>query len=317
MFRSTYLPVNMQRINCAVYSNEKCFPKDSLLEAYKVASGDYSTTMTMSDGYITSMTDPTVHWSMEEVFLAYQAYDQAEKANFSFYMAKDKTNIPQLFISKAFKGHRILVDAFSMRSITLGNRQLVTKAATLIDKTITMRESTDLFHTMCAIEQGSAKFLPALLVGRGTSEEYIAFSPMTMPWSENTTFFGTDLIKEIIEVMNGAGSCGSVSRNERGDIYRNDMDGIYQPMSEDVVAYIVDIYYRTMDKKSNYVELYNPNYEVELFLSTNNKYLVNAKTFEVVVLKNQHVKNLLMEFVKMQTVSSDQLQLAWMLAKTE
>lgn len=318
MFLSTYVPVNMHRINCAVYSNEKSFPEEKLLLAYALVNGKNAEGVYMSDGSVMFIDDPTIHWTLPEIYLAYEAYNQALKSNFSYYAAKDKTGIPQLYISKSFRGHRLLVNAFSMHTILLGNQQLVAKAASLIDKTLDNRESVDLFNTMSAIESGSSKFLSACIVYRDTPEEYMAVSPIMTPGATINTMYGSEEMEEIIHLYNGKEPLPEFSyeRTPNGDFHRTDVN-VDNILTCDVARYLVDVYNRTKEKKSNYVELRNDDFVVEMYLSTNHRYLVNARTFECVVIKNQHVKSLLTAYAKQYTIPSDQLQLAWMLAKTE
>lgn len=318
MFLSTYVPVNMHRMNCAVYSNEKSFPEEKLLSAYAMVNGENAEGVYMRDSCVMFIDDPTIHWTLPEIYLAYEAYRQAKLSNFSYYAAKDKNGIPQLYISKSFRGHRLLVNAFSMHTILLGNTQLVAKAASLIDKTLTNRDSVDLFNTMVAIESGSSKFLPACIVYRDTADEYMAVSPIMTPGAAINTMYGSDEMEEIVHLYNGKEPLDGFSyvKTANGDFHRTDVntDAV---LPGDVARYLVDVYSRAKEKKSNYVELRNENFVVEMYFSTNHRYLVNARTFECIVIKNQHVKTLLTAYAKQYTISSDQLQLAWMLAKTE
>ena len=317
MFLSTYIPVDMHRVNCAVYSAEKVFPEKRLLEAYKLVTGEHSDCVYGEDGCITFIDDPSIKWSLPEVFLAEEAYRQAKESNFSYYRACNEEGIPQLFISNQFKGHRLITNAFSMRTIILCNTKLVSKAASLIDKTISNLASVDLFNSMSAIEAGSAKFLPGLIAYRGTSEEFLAVSPTMTPLAVQGTIYGSDEMEEIKVLVEGGEMTDDFSyvKGEKG-IYRNDIDKS-SIIPEDVAEYLVKVYNSMKEKKSNYVELVNDDYVTDFYFSTNHRYLVNARTFECVVLKNQHLKSLLTSLSKATTVSKDQLQMVWMLAKTE
>lgn len=317
MFLSTYLPVNMRRKNCAVYSNEKVFPESKLLKAYDFITNHPVDGVYLNDGNVAFLDSPDVIWTYPEIYLAYEAYNQAAVNNFSFYSVKDEHGIPQLFISKAFKGHRILVNAFTMHSVLLGNKQLVNKAANLIDKTSTCHYCVDLFNTLQAIELGSAKFLPAVLVMKDQDDEYMAVSPLTTLMSEMTTEYASDLINEFKQVRENKAIVTESVKFENDRFVRTDLPKSWQPMSTEHIDYIISTYDKIREKKSNYVALINENYETELFFSTNYRYLVNAKTFECVVIKNQHTKSLLIDFASRNTIPTDKLQLAWMLAKTE
>lgn len=316
MFISTYLPVNMHRTNCAIYSSEKIFPEDKLLKAYSFVTGHDVEGVIWKDGNIVFENDNETIWTLPEIYLAYEAYNNAAMNKFSFYMVKDPDNIPQLFISKAFKGHRILVNAFTMHSVLVGKQQLVNKVASMIDKTATSHYCVDLFNTIRDIEKGSAKFLPALLVNRDTEDEYLAMSPMMTALSDVTTLYAKDVIEELSAINENKELVTESFKYENDKYIRTDTC-IWQPMSQEHVNYVLDTYAKTKEKKSNYIELHNDNYVTELYFSTNHRYLVDAKTFECVVIKNQHTRELLISFSKRLSVSSDELQLAWMLAKTE
>jgi hypothetical protein len=161
------------------------------------------------------------------------------------------------------------------------------------------------------IEAGSAKFLPAVMLFRDTKDECMAVSPMVSLLSEVTNVYGQDAIEEM----------GTVTETESfkrdGEkIIRTDST-VYKPMPVDFVTYLIAQYDKLKSKKSNYIELCDENYNVELYFSTNQRYLVNAKTFECIVIKNQHTKSLLASFASRDVTPRDQLTLAWMLAKTE
>lgn len=318
MYTSTYVPVNMHRLNCAVYSNEKVFPEKKLLKAYEKVSGNGDGAgVVYSNGVVSFMDEPNVYWSLPEIYLAYNAYQQALKNNFSFYTATNKLGVPQLYISKAFKGCRILIDAYSMKSILLQNPQLVAKATSLIDKKLTNIETVDIFKAMSAIENGSGKFLPGLIVGRDSDDEFMVVSPIMTPWTENMAIYGMDYVAEIEELLaTGQDQVGSAIRSEAGILYENMLNSL-PPMPYDVANYIVSLAGKIKEKKSNYVELQDEDYVVHLYFSTNQRYLVNAQTFECVVIKNQHIKSLLTHYASQNNTPRDQLHMAWALAKTE
>ena len=317
MFTSTYLPVNMNRTNCAVYSSEKVFPKDKLLKAYALLTYNAVSGVHLREGKIGFLDSPEIEWTIPEVYLAYEAYKQAEENDFSYYIVKDAEGIPQLFISKAFKGHRLLVNAFTMKTILLGNRQLVNKAASLIDKTVTSLYSINLFNTLKAIESGSAKFLQAIIVNKDTDEEYMAVNPMTTVLSDVTTEYYRDALDELRAIQDDHNVVTESFYFDEDHFVRKDLPNSWEPMSSAHVKYLLETYDKVSAKKSNYIPICNEKYVPELYFSTNYRYLVDAKTFECVIIKNQHTKSLLTSFATKGIISSDQCMLAWQLAKTE
>lgn len=316
MFISTYLPVNMHRTNCAVYSSEKVFPEEKLLKAYSFVTGHAVEGVEWNDGNVVFPDDDTTLWTLPEIYLAYEAYNNAAINNFSFYMVKDNDNIPQLFISKSFKGHRILVNAFTMHSVIVGKVNLVAKVASMIDKTASSHYCVDLFNTIRDIEKGSAKFLKALIVNRDSEYEYMAVSPVLTTLFEVTTTYSVTALNDLRDLRDGNKTVTPTFKCEDNK-YINLNNQSWPTMSSDHVNYIIDTYDATKEKRSNYVELCNEDYVTELYFSTNYRYLVDAKTFECVVIKNQHTRDLLISLSKRVNNTSDELQLAWMLAKTE
>ena len=316
MFTSNYLPVNMQRPNCAIYSNEKNFPEERLLEAYTCITGTPVSGVVLQDGVVSFIDDPSIQWTLAEIYCAYEAYKSAAESNFSYYTVTDHKGIPQLFVSKAFKGCRILVNAFNLHTVLLTDKVRVDKVASMIDRKATLLYCNDLFNTMSALESGSGKFLPAVLVNRDTSDEYMYVSPMTAIAYEVSTIYGIDVIEEMRQILDNPNIDTPSFHVDSDKLYRKDSP-IYKPLPMDFVKYLVSLYDKLKAKKNNYIELNNENYEVELFYSTNQRYLINAKTFECVVIKNQHTKQILSNFASKDITTADQLHLVWMLAKTE
>jgi hypothetical protein len=94
MFLSTYLPVNVRRTNCAIYSNEKVFPEDKLVKAYQYITDVPVDGVVMEDGFITFIDAPEIRWTLPEIYLAYEAYKTAVENNFSFYIVSNDEGIP-------------------------------------------------------------------------------------------------------------------------------------------------------------------------------------------------------------------------------
>jgi len=317
MFVSNYIPVNMKRNNCAIYSSEKTFPESRLIAAYSFITGHAVEGVYLNEGNISFVDSPETNWTYPEIMLAYNAYEQAAINNFSFYVVKNKEGIPQLFISKAFKGHRILVNAHTMHSVLLGNKSLVDKAASLIDKTESNLYCMNLFDTLRDIETGSAKFLNALLVDKGTPEECMLVNPMTTLLSETTTLYGADLIEEFKQIRVGLKEETESVKVVDGKFIRKEFEEHWAPMPVEHIDNIISLYDKVSSKKSNYMCIHDSKFEPLLYFSTNHRYLVDARTFECLVVKNQHTRNLLIDMVQRNNVSASECFLAWMLAKTE
>lgn len=316
MYTSTYIPVNMYRENCMVCSNEKSFPADKLLNAYKCITGETVEGVSLKDNVVVFEDNPNDCWTIADVFCAHKAYQTALENNFSFYATCNKAGVPQLFISKPFKGCRILVNAFNMHSVLVTDKSRVAKLSSIIDKKLDSLYCFDLYNTMKALETGTGKYLSAVLVGRDSSDEYMCVSPMTALYSDVTTCYGADAIEELREIMNDNTLVTESFCFQDNFYVRHDLNN-GKPMSKDFVAYLIEQYNRLKEKKSNYVEIVNDDYCPEMYYSTDGRYLVNAHTFECIVIRNQHTKKLLESMAAKKYNNKSELQLAWQLAKTE
>lgn len=317
MFFSTYLPINMRRTNCAIYSRTKSFPEARLIDAHNVlTTGESVTAHVVDDGTVSFTDDLSIVWTLPEIFLAWEAYQVAQRENFSFYSVMDDAGIPQMFISKQFKGHRIVVNAFTFKTLLLTNRMLVNKAAVLVDKKITRVEGQRLFDTMCNIEEGRAKYLTSLLTGRDTVDETLFVSPITSLYSDYTIMYGTDLIEEYRLVNNDKTIETDCIKFENGHFIRKNLT-TYPAFTQEHVNFLIEQFVKCSEKKSNYIPLYDEDCELRLFYSTNCRYLVDAQTFEIVTITSQNIKAMLNSMCNKDSCPMENLNLAWKLAKED
>ena len=317
MFYSNYIPVNMNRSNCAIFSSDKVFPEKKLLDAHLFLTNGQSSGISLEDGLIHFIDDPSIQWTVPEVYLAHEAYVVAKTNNFSFYMVRDNTDIPLLFVSKAFNGHRILVNALNMQSILVGKQYIVNKIASMIDKKASATYCYNMFTVLRDIESGSGKYLSGLIIRRDSDDECVITSPITTLYSDYTTIWGVDWINELRTMYNDPeATCDSVAINNDGLFIRKDLNAC-PAMERDFVKYLLALYDSLKEKKSNYLEILNDDGEAQFYFSTNSRYLVNAKTFECVVIKNQHTKSLLNTYATLPHVPSEQLTMIWEIAKSE
>lgn len=315
MFLSKCIPVNVKRTNCVVYTMNKCFDEAHLKAAYLFLTGNKSDGVYIDENNVKFIDAPELSWTFGDVYRAYDAYDVAVRNNFSFYMVKNSEGTPQLFISKAFHGCRILVNAFTMQSVLLKKKKLVDKAASLIDKTIEFFECMNIFRTLSDIENEKGKYLSGLICYKGTDDEFLAVNPMTTLMSDVTTNYYVEVVDEMRKALADPDSSEMFSF-ENNHFVRT-QPAIWAPMTVDHFQNIIELYDNLLAKKSNYVEITDTDYNTRLYFSTNYRYLVNADTFECVIIKNQHTQDLLIQMVKQGANKFDMISLIWMLAKRE
>lgn len=318
MFISTYIPVNVNRTNCAVYSESKMFPRERLVAAAEKLQGGNPAGVILEEGIISFIDDTSIQWTVAEVYLAYETLKIAEENDFGFYMVRDVNNILQLFVSKSFKRSRILINAFNMQSVLLTKAQLVTKAASIIDKTYTTAQCSNIFNTLRDIENGAAKFLNALILYRDTNDEVMCMNPLTTIMADVNTFYPVEVINELRKLLEDPTAESKDFKFENGKFFPlGDYTYHYEPMKEAFVKDLIATYDKVRARKSNYIPLVDDHGNTRLYFSTNHRYLVNADTFECLIIKNQHTKMYLEYLATKQMTSRDQLDLVWMLAKTE
>lgn len=315
MYRSKCIPVNVNRKNCVVYTSSKAFDVEHLKSAYAFLTGNEVSGVYLEDGCIKFNDAPNISWMLDEVYIAYDAYSQAVKNNFSFYMVKNSEGTPQLFISKPFHGCRILVNSFTMKTVLLKKKKLVSKAASLIDKTMEFPECMNLFNTLSDYENDRGNYLSGLICYKGTSKECMMVNPMITLMSDVVNTYYPEVIDEMRKILKDPESSTMFEMQHNHVVRVSPVE--WDPMPVDFVKEIIELYDNLIEKKSNYMEIVDTEYNTRLLFSTNSRYLVNASTFECVVIKNQHTKDLLNQMVNNGPVRFDQISLIWMLAQRE
>lgn len=315
IFTSTYIPVNMNRNTCTVHSAYKSFPEKELLQAYEVVRGKTVPGIDYEDGLV--MFDNNFYcWTTAEVYLAMEAYKNAKENNFSFYVIKSEDGEPCLFVSKAFKGHRLIVDAYTMHTVLLGNKQLINRASTLIDKTVPLRYAFNLFNTFKAVESGTGKLVSGLILDRDTADETYVPNSMIVNFADVSSSYSIDEITEFRAILEDRSVVTDSFKCEDNYLIRHDQVE-WPPVPMEYIRQLVESYDKIKEKKNDYTALVDENFITRLFVSKNLRYVVNAETFECVVIKNQFLKTLLESYMCRDFVDRDELGLTWMLAKAE
>lgn len=311
MYQSTYLPVNATRSTSTVYSMNSCYPKAYLLRAKNfLESGQSDPSVYFSNGYVSFLDEPTYHWTVCEVFLAYKALEIAEASNFSFYMIKDLSQNPQLFVSSKFNGRRIIVNALTMQTVILPN-EAAKQIVCMIDRCYDIVYCQELFNVARITAAKYRTCLTGLIVFAGTDDEYLVLNHYATPYGNVIESLGADTIDSLFEILDGADETEAFTLCvDDGAYHHNDL-AYYPILSKSTVEFYVKLYQACQSKKSNYVPIYNENAEDALYYSTNQRYLVHAKTLECVVIENQRIKAVLLDMVKQPICSNDLIASIW------
>lgn len=318
MFTSTYIPVNINRNTATIYSAKKLFPVEELKQAYAVLQGANIPGVCLEQGMINFDENPYLSWTIPEVYLAMECYTNAvNNGNFSFYTVNSEDGYPLLFVSKSFKNHRLLVNSFTLQTILVSNKKLVSKIASLIDKTVTASYAVNLFDTFRSIEEGSSKIVNALLIERDTDDESLVVNPIITFMSEVNIVYGYDLLEELRAVREDKTLVTDSIHFEDGHYIRHDLSKPWPPMPQDHVDNLLEMYDKLKDRKNNYIPLVDENWTTRLFVSTNFRYLINANTFECIIVNNQQLRRLLESYTYRNSITYDELSMVWMLMKSE
>ena len=314
MFRSKYLPVNVKRCNSAVYTTTNCYPTDLLLQAEEALSHGkgLGTTVLLEDNNVTFVGSPEISWTVPDVYLACESLHVAENNN---YTVCDKEGVPQLFISKAFKKHRLVVLAFTFETVLVTKANLLKRVASMIDHTYDHNFCINFFYTVAALEDNKNKYLSGIIVGRDTEDEAMIVNPITTLYADNNIIYDKQVIEDyrtLLECPTAVCECVEIV----DDLFQRKGRINFTPVTKQHAKEMVELYDKMTAKKNNYIDLQNGTYDTLYYVSSNLRYLVNAQTFECVVVKNAYIKRLLQKYVNQGSTTLD-LIFCWRMANVE
>lgn len=319
MYLSKYLPVNIKRKNAAVHSQDKVFPAELLRTARSALRDDdgLGTAVVIENGLVTFPDAPQYQWSIPEVYLACEAMDVAEDNNFSFYVVSDKEGIPQLFVSKAFKQHRLLVNALTFRTVLVTDAKLVRRISAMIDRQFENVYCIHLFDVIDALENGATDYLDAVIYDRGGNDETMIVNPITTMHAEDNVYYSKEVIDEYRLLLKDPEAKDTEYVHIVDDMFERKNCKGFTPVSSRHAKAMVELYDKLMTKKCNYECLMGTDHDCYYYVSTNWRYLVNANTFKCVIVKNSNLKKMLQSFVTRGEVPVAELNLLWLVAVEE
>ena len=297
MFFSKYIPVDIRRTSAAIYHPNGVFPVENLLQAEAALSCNYglNKNVIVENGIVSFPLNSSIRWTIPDVYLACEAYHTADDNNFSFYTVTSDNKHPQLFVSKAFKGHRVLVNAHTFESLILTKPNIIKRVASMIDHHYSFQYCMDFFDTAKALETNTGKFLDAIITDRNTSDETMIVSPLMSTYANDNIYYSKDLLDEYFALLLDPNTETELARVDGDTICRKNVKN-HEPITIAFAKELVDTYQKLLAGKSNYLTLCDETYESCYYLSTNFRYLVNARTFEVRVIENLNMKQQLKEF---------------------
>lgn len=312
MFYSKYLPVNIKRRNAAVYSPKASYSVDLLLKAEAALRTGYglNSVVLIEDNMVTFVECRGLHWSIPDVYLACEALHAAEDNDFSFYVVSDDNGVPQLFISKAFKKHRILVNAHTFESIIVTREDLVKRVATLIDHTYSFQYCMDFFTTIRDVDDNKGKYIDAIIVDRYSDDESMVVSPLLSLYAEDNSIYSKEVIADYRTLLAKPNAVCEYVEVQGDKLGRKNAIN-FTPITKQWAQQIVDMYDKCKSKKNNYITLCDDSCEAQYYVSSNFRYLVSAKTFEYRIITNVFTKNLLQKYAVKGCVDLASLRYCW------
>lgn len=317
-YLSKFLPVNIKRVNAAVYTQNNMYPADLLLKAKAalINRNSQQSDVVFDDTGVTFIDHPEIQWAVPDIYLACEAYQVAVDNNFSFYTVRNKEGIPQLFVSKYFKGCRLLINAYTFETILVKKPELVKRVSSMVDKQYEAGYCVYIYKVISDLENGSTNYLDAIITGRGTEDECMVVNPITTLFADDNVYYDKPIIDDYRTLLeNQDAETETVIIDD--DMFQRKNVTNFAPLPKSHVQNIVKMYDRLCAKKCNYINVIGDDWETYFYVSTNWRYFVNAKTFECIVIKNANIKRLLQMYVKNSTTPVEQLLLCWELAKTE
>lgn len=317
MNKIRFVPTNIKRQNCVIYSAEKNYPLDKLERAVSFLRDNKQCGVYYNDsGEVKFVEDDSISWTLTNVYLAYNAYTVAKDAGLSFYCVMNDIKVPELFISNTIHNGRIVVNAHTMESLYVTHPIHRSKLSSLIDKTATIYLCFDLFYMLRNIAEGSANYIHSLLINRGRDDEKMRLSPMM-------TIGDIDKIDWTPAVIEAMEKVLTKKDTENEYFVLKDFKLMYilsdKPVfvQTSVAENIISSYDKLCKKKGNYIPLCDTTGNEILYCSTNLRYLVNARSFQIVTIHSQSTRSVLQVYMQQSKLDYMTLQMVWNLAELE
>lgn len=316
MFTSKFIPVKVQsEKETTVYSAGKVFPASLLdqVQAYVTGQGDGGNNVVIKEGMYTFKSNPEYLWTLADIVQACEALRVARENQFSFYIVYNNQKIPNLFISSRFDTCRILVNAFTYRSVIVSDPQLVKKLSSMIGRSYEDAYLDNLFNMIHAKESGRSRYLDGVICNRYSDEAQLTVNPLMDININNGPWYDLSEIEELRQIV--------YEKVQETENYK--VDGSFitkpevpsaQPISFDYANFLIGLCDRLLEKKTDYITLVDEEtcYPY-LYLSTNFKYLVKASTFECATISNINLRDWILSYTQQDYIARATMDTMWKL----
>lgn len=299
MYFSKYLPVKVfSTVEASVHTDEQVYPWRLLKEAYDHLTGEPSDNVVINNGNICFKSDPDVRWFMHDIVNAYELFQVARESKFTFYPIKDTNGTISLYTSSTFKEHRLLVDAFTMRTVIVTKPTLVKKLSNMVDRKFPTRYLLRVFQYAESLEKGYKNYLDGWIVNPNDEDGYMCVNPLTALYDDNGIWYNWGELAELEKIV-----YKGVTETERFVlratlVTRTDLT-VYTPMSLTWCKYVVDLWHKLRDRNRSYIDVIDSDtYGPAFYVSGDLNHFISAETGEHITVKNKSFKEVLQSCVK-------------------
>lgn len=314
MYTSKFIPVKVQSVNeTTVYSAGKVFPANLLDQAHAFATGegDDGNNVVVKEGVYTFLSNPEYLWTLADIVQAYDSLRVARENKFSFYIVYNNQKIPNLFISSRFDTCRILVDAFTYRSVMVSDQQLVRKLSSMIGGSYEDSYLYNLFKMILAKESGRNRYLDGIICKRYQDDAYLTINPLMDINVNNGPWYDLTEIEELRSIVYSDVQETETFKVEGSLIKKKDVVA-FTPVGMEYANFLISLCDRLLEKKTDYIELVDESTcEPYLYLSTNFKYLVKANTFECATIHNLYLRDWILSYTRQDYIPRATMDKMW------
>lgn len=316
MFTSKFIPVKVQsERETVVYSAGKVFPAYLLdqVHAFATGEGDGGNNVVIKEGMYTFKSNPDYMWTLADIVQAAEALRVARENQFSFYVVYNNQKIPNLYVSSRFDTCRILVNAFTYKSVIVSDPQLVKKLSSMIGRSYEDAYLYNLFNMIQAKESGRNRYLDGVICNRYSDEAQLTVNPLMDINVNNGPWYDLTEIEELCKIV-----FDDVQETENfkvdGSMITKPCVPVFTPIGFDYANFLISLCDRLLEKKTDYIPLVDEDtcYPY-LYLSTNFKYLVKASTFECATINNINLRDWILSYTQQDSIPRATMDTMWKL----
>lgn len=294
MRSAPYLPVDIFSNNGYVYTRNNSYTIDYLKEAYDlVAHGQHI--------------DAEENTSITDIVAAYNYYKVAYECKLCLHpIFGVQADREVAFVSDTFDSIIVVVDAITLEEYIITYPWMQKKIKGLINKWVDDIEFHSLLTLYAGLSKSKKDYSNAIIVNRDTKDEYMQIAPFILrDYNSNVRFepYYYDALVSAFETTKSNDYFDFDLRNQ--SVVSKDGSEVY--LVKDIPRLIIahDAVY---ESKSNYIELRVESCdEPRLYVSTDWKHIVDAKTFRTYLVTYPSLQNTLCSWSQKDSISIEEV----------